>query len=84
VIGPLEVGGQLIELKLPELTVSLDPRLRVAHRRSDQRRATYTTLAPDASEAGPLQHVNVLRHGRQRHVEPAGEFGDRMLAGRES
>jgi hypothetical protein len=72
----------LIELKLPEAAVVLDPLRRFAHRRGDQRRAPYAPLAPHARETGALEHTYVLRHGGERHLKARCQLADRPLAGR--
>ena len=32
------------------------------------------------NQAGPRQHVEMLDHRRQRHIEPSGDLRDRQLA----
>jgi hypothetical protein len=66
------------------LSVLLDPRLRVAHRRGGQGGVPGPPLAAHASKAGALEHADVLRDRRQRHVESTGELGDGPLTGGQS
>ncbi len=40
-------------------------------------------MSLDRREPGALEHADVLGDGRQRHVEPAGELADGMIAGGE-
>jgi hypothetical protein len=82
--GPLEVFGELVELRLPETAVALDPPGGLAHRRGDERRAAYASLAPHAGESRALEDAHVLRRRGQRHVEARRELPDCLVAGGES
>src|SRR5262249_12457225 len=70
---------QLVEARVPELAVSLDPRCRLFE-------AAWAELAgahaPDllcGDEPRLLQHADVLLHAREGHVEFVGEVGNRRV-----
>ena len=78
--GAREVLRELIELKIPKLPIVLDPLGGLPHRCGDERRASHTAISADVGESCALEHANVLRDGRERHVEARGELADRPLA----
>jgi len=80
VIARREIRRELIELELPEAAVALDPRRRLAHRRGDERRAPHAPLAPNARETGALEHSDVFRDRRQRHLESRRKLADCAFA----
>jgi hypothetical protein len=76
----LEVLRQLVELKVPETPVVLDPGGRFAHRCNDERRSANTSFAANLRQAGALEHPHVLGDGGQCHVEAARKLTDGPVA----
>ena len=74
----------MLELRFPELPVGRDPIERAAHWIGGERGSSHASVSLDGCESGPLEHAHVLGHGRQRHVEAAGELADRPVAGCET
>jgi hypothetical protein len=74
----------LVELELPELPVSLDPRVRLAHWRGDEGGVPRSPLPSHTREASVLQHANVLGDRGQAHVEADRQLADGLGAGRET
>ena len=70
----------MIELRFPESSIPLDPLECPAHRGGIDRGAPDAPTPFHRRAAGPLEHVDVLRDGRQRHVEASGELADRSVA----
>jgi hypothetical protein len=79
-----EVGCEHIELGLPELSVVRDPRERVAHRDSMERRSAHSTFLLYRCQSRALQHAHVLGDRRKRHRESRRKLADRAVAGGES
>jgi hypothetical protein len=73
----------LVELEFPKAAVVLDPFIRRAHRRRDERGAADAAVAPYTRESRALEYAHVLRDGGERHVEVLGQFADRAVSGRE-
>jgi hypothetical protein len=82
--GVVQDVGEAVEVPLPDRAVLGDPLLERAHR------AGLEPAPPDAAdllrahEAAALQHVEVLHHGRQRHVQRCGELAHRCRAARQA
>jgi len=80
----VEDVGKAVEVPLPDRPVLGDPVLERAHR------AGLEPAPPDAAdllrahEAAALQHVEVLHHGRQRHVQRSGELAHGRRAARKA
>src|SRR6185437_4384217 len=60
----LEMALDRVELRLPEPSVSLEPRLGVRERAPAQAESMGTALDLPRDDAGVLEHTQVLRHGR--------------------
>jgi len=72
-----------VELRLPEPSVSLEPRLGVRERAPAQAESMGTALDLPRDDAGVLEHTQVLRHGRLRNSEPGRGLADGRRAGGE-
>ena len=72
-----------IEALLPDVPVGHGPFGHVLERlRLDPARSPLR-LAAAHDQPGPLQHAQVLGHGRHAHVEGLRQLGDRALAHRQ-
>jgi hypothetical protein len=74
--GAFEVGGEQVELVLPETAIAIDPLHRVAQRLDLERSASRASLALNAREASALQHADVLRDRHKRDVIARRELAD--------
>jgi hypothetical protein len=79
-----EIGGEEIELRLPELPVVRDPLEGAAHRHGIERGATHAPFLLHGREPRALEHADVFRDGGERHREARGELADGAVAGGES
>src|SRR4051812_32259876 len=78
-----QVIVQAIESLLPLPPVRLHPLGGCAHRAGLEPAWPPLRVAALGYEAGALQHLQVLRHRGEAHVEGRGELGDGRLAGDE-
>jgi hypothetical protein len=82
--GVVEDAGEAVEVPLPDRAVLDDPLLERAHG------AGLGPARPDAAdllrahEAAALQHVEVLHHGGQRHLQRCRELAHRRRAARQA
>lgn len=67
----------MIEPLAPELAVELDGFLGRAQRLGIEGAAVDAALAGAPKEPGLLEHLDVLRHGGERHAEGLRELRDR-------
>src|SRR5437763_15291964 len=68
-LDPGQIFVQAVEAFLPEAAVILDPIGGIPERRRFEPARPPLRLAPARNEAGMLQHLQMLRDGRQAHRE---------------
>src|SRR3954454_8279149 len=78
-----QVGVEAIEAAFPQRAVPLGPGGDFLEQRGLDPARTPLRVASARDEAGALEHAQVLRHGRQAHVEGVREIRHRLLARRE-
>src|SRR5688572_28282342 len=79
----LDVEIETFEPCLPHMAIACGPvGNRLERRRLDAPR-TPLRFAAAGDQPGALEHAQMLRHGRQTHVEGLGQLGDGALAGGE-
>ena len=71
-----EVARELLQLRLPEVSIPRDPLQRRAHRFGGDACATHAPLPLDGRQPRALEHTDVLRDRGERHVEPGGKLTD--------
>ena len=80
----MQVVAKPVELVIPECAILFNPPRRAAHWRTHERRVPGAPHLLHAQQPGALEHLHMLRHRRQRHVEPPGEFADGFISAREA
>src|SRR5438128_3403304 len=75
-----EIIVQAIEALLPEVAVVLQPVGGVLERPRLEPAGPPLGLAAARDQAGSLQHLEMLGHGRKAHLEGLGQLRDRSLA----
>src|SRR5205085_11067774 len=76
----LQVFVESIETFLPELAVVIHPAGHFFQRPGVELAGTPLRVAAARDEPGPLQHLEMLRHRGEAHVERLGQLGHRRLA----
>src|SRR5258708_6427240 len=76
----VQIGLQTVEALLPETAVVLQPIRGILERRRIEAARAPLRVSAAADEPGALQHLEMLRDGRQTQVERLGQRGDRCLA----
>src|SRR5687768_1931750 len=74
---------QLVEARVPELAVPLDPRRLVRKAARAQLASAHATDLLGGDEPSLLQDADVLLHAREGHVELLGEVRDRSVCASE-
>jgi hypothetical protein len=68
--------GKGIELLFPELPVTLDPFGGILHGFGDETAVVDSSILAAHDKPGLLQHPQVLRYGRERHVERGSQVAN--------
>src|SRR5690242_18591553 len=66
--------AQLVEARVPEVTVPVEPLGRVPERRAVELGGPELRVACPRNESGPLEDLDVLRHRLDRDRERLGEL----------
>src|SRR5262245_35381605 len=74
-----QMSIEAIEAVLPEMAIGFDPLRHLLQRLRLQAAGTRLGRATPRNEASPLQHFQVLRDRRLRHVEGLSQLVDRGL-----
>src|SRR5262245_36581070 len=80
----LEVAAQLVQALLPEAPVELDPVGDALERAGLQAAGAPLRFAAALDQARALEHLEVLGHRRQAHVEGLRDVEHRRFAGGEA
>src|SRR4029079_11539012 len=83
-IHRLQVGGQAVEVAVPEFAVVLEPYGGSLERLGVEMAGPPLRLAAARNETGVFEHLEVLRNRRKAHVVRLGEFGDRRITDRQA
>lgn len=78
------MGGETIELMLPESAIAVEPVGHVPQRGGREAHATHSAVPPAFHKVRALEHYQVLADRGKRNGKGAGELADRGLAAREA
>ena len=78
------MGVELVESRVPQVPLSVEPVPRRLDARRHEGPAPHTALLATAHETGLREDIEMLREGRQRHPERRGEFERRARPARQA